>query len=141
MHWLIKLPYVLNSSQIRQILESTAEPCIGEDKLASLTANNRSLWAQVRNDYFFKDVNKTSLELIERAAFIVVLDDIPYEFDKVRYVHIFYIKVILTRFMVFHLDSFIQKNSTILVARCCMVTDVTGGSINRSIYALAVTAG
>ncbi|XP_051161929.1 carnitine O-palmitoyltransferase 1, liver isoform isoform X1 [Leptopilina boulardi] len=68
--------------QIQQILDDTSSPAEGEEKLASLTAGERTHWAQTRQKYFFKGVNRASLDLIEKAAFIVVLDDVPYEFDK-----------------------------------------------------------
>lgn len=33
--------------------------------------------------FFSRGVNKVSLDIIEKAAFVVVLDDIPYEYDEV----------------------------------------------------------
>lgn len=41
------------------------------------------MWAQTRQEFFFKGVNRQSLDAIEKAAFVVALDDFPYEFDKV----------------------------------------------------------
>ncbi|XP_030766076.1 carnitine O-palmitoyltransferase 1, liver isoform isoform X3 [Sitophilus oryzae] len=67
--------------QIEQILKDTSEPQEGEEKLAALTAGLRRHWAKVRQSYFSKGVNRLSLDAIERAAFVVVLDDFPYEFD------------------------------------------------------------
>lgn len=64
-------------------MDETSAPAEGEEKLASLTAGERTHWAQTRQKYFFKGVNRASLDIIEKAAFVVVLDDIPYEFDKV----------------------------------------------------------
>lgn len=75
--------------QIQQILEDTSLPAEGEEKLASLTAGERTHWAQTRQRHFFKGVNRASLDLIEKAAFVVALDDIPYAFDKVRFNFIF----------------------------------------------------
>ncbi|XP_033222790.1 carnitine O-palmitoyltransferase 1, muscle isoform [Belonocnema kinseyi] len=68
--------------QIQQILEDPSLPAEGEEKLASLTAGERTHWAQTRQRHFFKGVNRASLDLIEKAAFVVALDDIPYAFDK-----------------------------------------------------------
>ncbi|KAK2575847.1 hypothetical protein KPH14_007221 [Odynerus spinipes] len=68
--------------QIQQILEDKSEPAEGEEKLAALTAGERTPWAEARNEYFAKGVNKASLDLIEKAAFVVTLDDIPYEFEN-----------------------------------------------------------
>ncbi|XP_064215846.1 carnitine O-palmitoyltransferase 1, liver isoform isoform X1 [Tribolium castaneum] len=68
--------------QIEQILNDKSEPLPGEEKLAALTAGERTHWANVRRMFFTKGVNKTSLDIIEKAAFVVALDDIPYEFDQ-----------------------------------------------------------
>ncbi|XP_044734415.1 carnitine O-palmitoyltransferase 1, liver isoform isoform X2 [Chrysoperla carnea] len=68
--------------QIQQILNDTVAPCPGEEKLAALTAGNRTHWANTRQKFFNKGLNKASLDTIEKAAFVVALDDIPYEFDK-----------------------------------------------------------
>lgn len=70
-------------SQIEQILNDTSEPLPGEEKLAALTAGERTHWASARRHFFNKGVNKISLDTIEKAAFVVALDDVPYEFDKV----------------------------------------------------------
>ncbi|XP_043256617.1 carnitine O-palmitoyltransferase 1, liver isoform isoform X3 [Colletes gigas] len=67
--------------QMQQILDDKSEPSDGEVKLAALTAGERTAWANARETYFAKGVNKASLDLIERAAFVVVLDDIPYIYD------------------------------------------------------------
>lgn len=66
---------------MEEILKSKATPQPGENHLASLTAWNRSKWAEARNTHFIRGVNRVSLNVIETAAFIVALDDIPYEFD------------------------------------------------------------
>jgi carnitine O-palmitoyltransferase 1, liver isoform len=52
----------------------------GEKHLASLTALNRTKWAETREKYFSEGVNKVSLQEIESSAFIVVLDDEPFSF-------------------------------------------------------------
>ncbi|XP_066154016.1 carnitine O-palmitoyltransferase 1, liver isoform isoform X1 [Euwallacea fornicatus] len=67
--------------QIEQILKDESQPQPGEEKLAALTAGVRKHWAYVRDKYFSKGVNRISLDAIEKAAFVVVLDDFPYEFD------------------------------------------------------------
>lgn len=69
--------------QIQQILDDMSEPAESEEKLAALTAGERKPWAEVRNEYFAKGINKASLDIIEKSAFIVVLDDFPYEYDPV----------------------------------------------------------
>lgn len=65
------------------ILEDTSSPAVGEEKLASLTAGERTAWANTRSEFFFKGTNRTSLDAIEKSAFVVTLDDVPYEFDEV----------------------------------------------------------
>ncbi|GAB1863920.1 Carnitine O-palmitoyltransferase I, liver isoform [Camponotus japonicus] len=67
--------------QIQQILNDDSTPAEGEEKLAALTAGERTIWAQTRKDFFAKGVNKASLDIIEKAAFVVALDDVPYEYD------------------------------------------------------------
>nr|XP_022908383.1 carnitine O-palmitoyltransferase 1, liver isoform isoform X1 [Onthophagus taurus] len=69
-------------TQIQQVLDDTSLPQKGEEKLAALTAGERTHWAQVRRSLFNKGVNKISLDLIEKAAFVVTLDDVPYVYDK-----------------------------------------------------------
>ncbi|XP_055301856.1 carnitine O-palmitoyltransferase 1, liver isoform-like isoform X1 [Sitodiplosis mosellana] len=67
--------------QLEEILNSKSEPLPGEELLASLTAWNRSKWAEVRNNLFNKGVNRVSLHTIETAAFILSLDDESYDTD------------------------------------------------------------
>ncbi|XP_050447683.1 carnitine O-palmitoyltransferase 1, liver isoform isoform X2 [Cataglyphis hispanica] len=67
--------------QIQQILNDASTPSEGEEKLAALTAGERTAWARARKDFFAKGVNKASLDIIEKAAFVVALDDVPYEYD------------------------------------------------------------
>uniref|UniRef100_D3TRL5 carnitine O-palmitoyltransferase n=1 Tax=Glossina morsitans morsitans TaxID=37546 RepID=D3TRL5_GLOMM len=70
--------------QIEEILNSTATPMPGEKYLAALTAWDRSKWAETRNTYFIRGPNRVSLNTIETAAFVVSLDETPYEFDLQR---------------------------------------------------------
>ncbi|XP_063699683.1 carnitine O-palmitoyltransferase 1, liver isoform isoform X2 [Culicoides brevitarsis] len=67
--------------QFENILASKATPLAGEERVAALTAWNRTKWAETRETVFSKGVNKTSLYLIESAAFVLSLDEEPYEFD------------------------------------------------------------
>ncbi|CAG9816018.1 unnamed protein product [Phaedon cochleariae] len=68
--------------QLQQILDDESKPLPGEEQLAALTAGERTHWANFRTNIFGKGgVNRTSLDTIEKAAFIVTLDDYPYEFD------------------------------------------------------------
>jgi len=64
--------------QIEEILQSKALPVTGEENLASLTAWNRTKWAEARNKFFASGINKESLDTIESAAFVLALDDEPY---------------------------------------------------------------
>lgn len=67
--------------QIEEIIKSQAKPVAGEEHLAALTAWNRTKWAEIRNTKFSRGVNRISLATIETAAFVLSLDDEPYEFD------------------------------------------------------------
>eukprot|EP00049_Salpingoeca_infusionum_P017781 m.354327 g.354327 ORF g.354327 m.354327 type:complete len:789 (+) comp16984_c0_seq1:187-2553(+) len=46
-----------------------------EKHLAALTAIDRTTWAHFRNDHMARGVTRASLDAIERAAFVVILDD------------------------------------------------------------------
>ena len=76
---------LLNSAelqkQIQGILDDPSEPDEGEKHLAALTASDRKVWAETRNSYFNKGLNKTSLDIIERSAFVLVLDDYAYGYN------------------------------------------------------------
>ena len=76
--------------QIQKILDDESEACKGEKYLASLTAGDRIPWAQARNKYFSKGLNKSSLAAIEKAAFCVILDDDAYEISRVFIIFYFY---------------------------------------------------
>ncbi|XP_026471172.1 carnitine O-palmitoyltransferase 1, liver isoform [Ctenocephalides felis] len=68
--------------QIEQILADKSEALPGEERVAALTAGDRTHWANARMKLFSKGPNKVSLDLIEKSAFVVALDDEPYEFDQ-----------------------------------------------------------
>lgn len=68
---------------MQAILDNDTPPCVGEERLAALTAGDRAHWAQTRQEHFFRGINRQALDAIEKAAFIVCLDDVPYVFDKV----------------------------------------------------------
>lgn len=66
---------------MEEILASNDATTSNEDLLASLTAWNRTKWAQIRNSMFNKGINRISLQAIESSAFVVSLDDEAYETD------------------------------------------------------------
>ncbi|XP_046390495.1 carnitine O-palmitoyltransferase 1, liver isoform isoform X2 [Ischnura elegans] len=68
--------------QLNQVLADKSEPAPGEERLAALTAGDRVTWAQARKNFFSRGINRTALDTIERAAFVVALDDFPYEFNE-----------------------------------------------------------
>jgi len=70
--------------QIEEILKSNAQPLVGEEHLAALTAWHRSKWAETRNKFFSRGQNRISLNIVESAAFILSLDEEAYEFDIAR---------------------------------------------------------
>ncbi|XP_052016319.1 carnitine O-palmitoyltransferase 1, muscle isoform [Apodemus sylvaticus] len=61
--------------QFQRILDDPSPPQPGEEKLAALTAGGRVEWAQTRQTFFSSGKNKMSLDVIERAAFFVALDE------------------------------------------------------------------
>uniref|UniRef100_A0A8D8PNY7 carnitine O-palmitoyltransferase n=2 Tax=Cacopsylla melanoneura TaxID=428564 RepID=A0A8D8PNY7_9HEMI len=67
--------------QIEQILSDTSTPAPGEERVAALTGGERTAWANARTEFFFKGINRVSLDAVEKSAFVVALDDVPYEFD------------------------------------------------------------
>uniref|UniRef100_A0A8C6USI3 carnitine O-palmitoyltransferase n=1 Tax=Neogobius melanostomus TaxID=47308 RepID=A0A8C6USI3_9GOBI len=67
--------------QMERILSDTSEPMPGEEKLAALTAGDRTPWAKARELYFGRGKNKQSLDAIEKAAFFVTLDDTEQRYD------------------------------------------------------------
>lgn len=67
--------------QLDLIVHKNAETSQHENHLASLTAWHRTKWAHAREKFFATGVNKTSLHDIESAAFVMVLDEEPFEYD------------------------------------------------------------
>lgn len=49
--------------------------------LGALTATDRVSWAKARNDFFSQGLNKASLDVIEKAAFVLILDEENYDYD------------------------------------------------------------
>jgi len=70
-------------SQLDEIIRDSTDPAYGEEHLAALTAGERTLWAEARQTYFSSGVNRTSLEAIEKAAFVLILDDEEYDIGTV----------------------------------------------------------
>lgn len=66
---------------MEEILQSKSEPLPGEERLAALTAWERSKWAEVRKTLFNEKINADSLHAIETAAFLLCLDDEAYDTD------------------------------------------------------------
>nr|CAG4638380.1 EOG090X04D9 [Cyclestheria hislopi] len=67
--------------QLQRIIDDDSPVHEGEEKLAALTAGDRTSWAKTRTQYFGKGINKVSLQTIESAAFVVALDDEEYNYD------------------------------------------------------------
>ncbi|KAM9779969.1 carnitine O-palmitoyltransferase 1, liver isoform [Neosynchiropus ocellatus] len=61
--------------QIQKILDDTSPPQPGEEKLGALTAGDRIPWAQMRKKHFSSGINRRSMDVIDRAAFFITLDD------------------------------------------------------------------
>jgi carnitine O-palmitoyltransferase 1 len=67
--------------QLDFILNNKSETSHAEKYLSSLTAWNRTKWAEARDKFFAKGVNKVSLDLIESSAFFLNLHDADYDMD------------------------------------------------------------
>ncbi|CAF5147673.1 unnamed protein product, partial [Rotaria magnacalcarata] len=65
--------------QLDEIIRDPTQPAYGEEHLAALTAGERTLWAEARDTYFRSGGNRYSLEAIEKAAFVLVLDEEEFE--------------------------------------------------------------
>lgn len=77
-------------SQLNEIIQDTTPPSAGEEHLAALTAADRTTWAETREKYFHTGVNRSSLEAIEKAAFVLILDDEEYQIGEVSgFINIF----------------------------------------------------
>jgi hypothetical protein len=74
-------------SQLDEIIRDTTPPAYGEEHLAALTAGERPSWAEARETYFRAGVNRSSLEAIERSAFVLILDDEDFEIGTVSSLH------------------------------------------------------
>lgn len=73
-----QLEYLLD-----KIVNDSEGPTDGEEYISALTALDRTKWAQIREKKLLTNsVNKHSLKTIESAAFVVVLEDNEFEFDK-----------------------------------------------------------
>uniref|UniRef100_A0A671XUV4 carnitine O-palmitoyltransferase n=1 Tax=Sparus aurata TaxID=8175 RepID=A0A671XUV4_SPAAU len=68
--------------QMERILADKSEPLPGEEKLAALTAGERTPWAKARETFFSRGKNKQALDAIEKAAFCVTLDDTEQRYDE-----------------------------------------------------------
>jgi carnitine O-palmitoyltransferase 1 len=69
-------------SLIEKIINDKNPPTLGEAHLGALTAADRVTWATKRTEFFSKGINRISLNAIENAAFVLVLDDVDYEFKR-----------------------------------------------------------
>ncbi|XP_064627097.1 carnitine O-palmitoyltransferase 1, liver isoform-like isoform X2 [Lineus longissimus] len=66
---------------LQQIVDNKSEPSTGEEHLAALTAGDRTPWAKARKQFFSKGVNRTSLDAIEKGAFVLALDEDEQTYD------------------------------------------------------------
>lgn len=67
--------------QLEKIMQDNSPLQPGEEKLGALTAADRITWATTREKYFSKGLNKISLDIIEKAAFVLILEDEEFQFD------------------------------------------------------------
>ena len=71
--------------QLDEIIRDPTPPAYGEEHLGALTAGERTLWAEARESFFRGGVNRSSLEAIEKSAFVLALDDDEFEIGTVSY--------------------------------------------------------
>uniref|UniRef100_A0A0K0ENG6 Carn_acyltransf domain-containing protein n=1 Tax=Strongyloides stercoralis TaxID=6248 RepID=A0A0K0ENG6_STRER len=69
---------------IQKIIDNPKKHNPFEDKISSLTAGERNLWAKIRKEKFNKGINKESLFIIENALEILILDDKDWEYDPLK---------------------------------------------------------
>jgi len=85
--FLISRLFFIIFSQLDEIIRDPTSPAEGEEHLAALTAGERTLWSEARQTYFRTGVNRYSLEAIEKAAFVLILDDEEFEIGTVSSLH------------------------------------------------------
>lgn len=120
------LCFYLFYSQLDEIIRDETPPCPGEEHLAALTAGSRIPWAEAREKYFKSGVNRTSLEAIEKAAFVLVLDEEEHQMGAVTFQNE-YSQVWLKQFF-----RNLRTNSMHADERSCMEKVMTVGLINHS---------
>ena len=64
--------------KIQSILDDVSVVNEAESLVGVLTASKRDVWAEVRQKHFLSGTNKSSLSSIEGSAFVLILDDEPY---------------------------------------------------------------
>lgn len=130
--------------QIQTILDDDSQPVDGEERLAALTAGERAHWAHTRLEHFFKGTNRTSLDAIEKAAFFVSLDDVPYEFDKVGFSDNCFVSASILYVIIshkfYHSRRTTPANWTSSATSCFMGPATIDGATSRLRYALAAMA-
>ncbi|CAF1465431.1 unnamed protein product [Rotaria sordida] len=68
--------------QLDEIIRDETPPADGEEHLAALTAGDRTLWATARESFFRSGCNRSSLAAIEKAAFVLILEDTEFEIGR-----------------------------------------------------------
>lgn len=66
---------------IEKIIADDSPATESEQHLGALTAAERKTWAVARKTHFTKGINRISLNAIENAIFVLVLEDQDFEFD------------------------------------------------------------
>ena len=54
--------------------QRSTPPTVAEASIAALTGEDRTVWANVRSEFFATGLNRQSLDMIERAVFVLSLD-------------------------------------------------------------------
>ncbi|CAF3805039.1 unnamed protein product [Rotaria sordida] len=91
--------------QLDEIIRDETPPADGEEHLAALTAGDRTLWATARESFFRSGCNRSSLAAIEKAAFVLILEDTEFEIGRVAYDGYGVSYVIAEDIIFFHISS------------------------------------
>ena len=72
-------PRIPITSQLMWIIadadsQRSTPPTVAEASIAALTGEDRTVWVNVRSEFFATGLNRQSLDMIERAVFVLSLD-------------------------------------------------------------------
>ncbi|MCP9261198.1 Carnitine palmitoyltransferase 1A (Liver) [Dirofilaria immitis] len=81
-HWSDAKHIAVYCNGFEAILNEKVNSNAEEKYIAALTAGDRDMWAQARKNYFNSGINQLSLHAIEKAAFVIILDEHEVFYDR-----------------------------------------------------------